>query len=95
VKGEHIIVADTKLRIEAMSFPLDYQALAASQYAEGLKHLINSGSSLHLEKVPVSGSPASIATRQQDVDFFQNDFGIARLISYTTLITTVHVQQLA
>jgi len=57
VKGDQNIVADTMSHIEAMSLPLDYQALAVAQDTdEELKHFIDKSSSLHLEKVPMPGS---------------------------------------
>jgi len=61
IKGDENIVADTMSRIEVVSLPLDYQALAASQDTDDeLKHFTDNNSSLHLEKVLVPGSSAYI-----------------------------------
>lgn len=57
VSGQQNVVADALSRIEEISTPIDYAALARSQENdEELRSLLENGSSLQLEQVPVPGA---------------------------------------
>ena len=61
VSGAENIVADAMSRVEAISQPVDFQALAASQDTDDeLWSFLSGETSLRLEKVPIPGHPVLV-----------------------------------
>jgi cleavage and polyadenylation specificity factor subunit 1 len=59
--GQDNVVADTISRVESVTVPPSYDALAASQdYDDELRTLLGSTTALRLEKLPIPGTMVSI-----------------------------------
>jgi hypothetical protein len=60
ISGQDNVVADALSRVESVTVPSSYDALAASQDGDELRTLLRSTTALRLEKLPIPGTMVSI-----------------------------------